>query len=142
MNRKKLCLLIGVLALVVIVVSVSVIVGFSDHNADYQTMRELFESRYPNVYCSGMADYVQFTYDELWAEAHTIAVVTPVDVLSTENSYGIAESGDRFYNAHSVRELEAITFFKNSRELNDVFEIVETCAMLNDDALRRFFIVT
>lgn len=98
-------------------------------------MKELFEDRYSNLYVTGMADYVQFSYEELWERAHTIAVITPLDELSVENSYGISDSGDCFYNAHSIRAVQALTFYKNSKGYSENFEVVEVCAMLDDGSV-------
>lgn len=67
-----------------------------------QSMYELYNLKYPSFRFSCMADFAQYDYQGLWRVAHTIALVTPEDELIQENSRGISETGDRFYNAHSV----------------------------------------
>lgn len=99
------------------------------------TMRELFLDIYTDVQLSGMCNYLQFNYAELTSWAHTIAVVTPLDDLTTENSYGISESGDRFYNAHSVREVQLVEVFKNEKGYKDTMKIAEKCVVLEDGTL-------
>lgn len=100
-----------------------------------QSMYELYNMKYPSFRFTCMADYAQFDYQGLWKRAHTIALVTPEDELTQENSRGISETGDRFYNAHSVRTVRALQFYKNEREYEETFQMVEECAMLADGSV-------
>ncbi len=134
--NKKQAILISVTVL--LLVFAAVIAAFAlkaPGEPGAETMQELFLDIYPDVRVSGMCNYMQFNYDELTNWAHTIAVVTPLDDLTAENSYGISEDGDRFFNAHSVREVQLVEVFKNEKGYKDTMRIAEKCVVLEDGTL-------
>ena len=100
-----------------------------------ESFHELTSKRYSKVALSGMADYSQWDFEGLMGYAHTVALVTPVDELSPDNSFGIEESGDKYHKAYSVRKVEVIEYYKNEKNYGDTFEMAEKCVMLNDGTL-------
>ena len=105
-------------------------VAASSPKQKYSTMKEYYGSKYAAIRSAGMADFMQYTYRELFSYAQTVAVVTPVDELTAENTFGISKSGDIYYNLHSVRRVKALEYFKNEKEYGDEFEITELCGLL------------
>ena len=96
----------------------------------YSTLKEYYGSKYPAIRSAGMADFMQYSYGELFSHAQTVAVVTPADELTAENTFGVAKSGDIYYNLHSVRKVKALEYFKNEKEYGDTFEMAEECGLL------------
>ena len=140
MTKKRRLITIILVCALLLAVSVLGAAGYRKWSTEQtlrgvQTMYELYNLKYPSFRFSSTADYAQFDYSELWREAHTIALVTPEDVLSEENSRGITASGDRFYDAHSVRTVRALRFFKNEHGYPESFSMVEECAMLEDGSV-------
>ena len=113
------------------------VVAASAQKPRYSNMKEYYQSKYASIRGVGMADYMQYTYPELFRHAQTVAVVTPVDELTAENTFGIAKSGDIFYNLHSVRRVKALKYFKNENEYGDTFEMAEECGLLENGTLVR-----
>ena len=136
--RKALkTLLLCFLATALIVGAVVGVSAWREERALRQmtSMKDLFRYKYPAYRVSGMADYAQYTYEGLWRSAYIIALVTPMDELTPENSFGISDTGDRFYEAHSIRRVRALTFYKNDWNYDDEFEMAEYCAMLSDGSV-------
>ena len=114
---------------------ITAILPFNKPQQPYATMRDYTQARYPAIRSAGITDFMQYDYADLFRYAHTVAVVTPLDELTAENTYGVSESGDRYYNIHSLREVKAITYFKNEKEYGDTFTLAEECGVLSDGTL-------
>ena len=127
----------NVYTLISIIMLFAVLFSACGHTASEQpkTMNELFEGIYGTVRLSGMADYAQFDYPGLMDRAHTVALVTPLDELTAENSFGVSESGDKFYNIHSIRQVKVLKYFKNENSFGDTMELAEKCVLLPDGTL-------
>ena len=108
---------------------------FPGEQAAFSTMSEYYLDKYEKIKVSGMSDYAQYDYDMLYNRAHTVAIVTPAEALSTENSYGISADGDRYYNAHSVRTFQVAEYFKNEHNYGETIEIAEKCVLLEDGTI-------
>ena len=93
--------------------------------APYASTKELFLSRYEDIRVRGFVDFAVLDYEELMQRAHTVAVVTPVDKLTAENSFS-----DR-----SVRTVRAVAWFKNEKDYGDIFQMAEYCACLESGTL-------
>ncbi len=117
---------------------ITAILPFNKPQQPYSTMQDYTQAHYPAIRSAGTADFMQYDYANLFRYAHTVAVVTPLDDLTAENTYGVSESGDRYYNIHSVREVKAITYFKNEKEYGDTFTLAEECGVLADGTLVTF----
>ena len=100
-----------------------------------QSMYELYSLKYPSIRVGSNLDYIQYDYQGLWRVAHTIALVTPEDELTQENSSGVSEDGRRVYGARSERRVKALRFFKNERNFEECFSFVEKWAMLADGSV-------
>jgi len=111
------------------------IILFTKPHQHFDTIHDYYNARYTGIHCSGMADFLQYDYSNLFRYAHTVAVVTPLDELSTENTFGISGKDDPYYNIHSVREVKVLEYFKNEQEYGDTFEIAEECGVLEDGTL-------
>ena len=93
--------------------------------APYASTKELFLSRYEDIRVRGFVEFPALDFEELMAQAHTVAIVTPTDDLSAENSRYI----------DSVRTVRAVAWFKNEKNFGDTFEIAEYCVCLDDGTL-------
>jgi len=132
LSKKTLAFsLTGILVCLVL----TAIILFTKPQQRFATIQDYYQARYPAIRSSGMADFVQYDYSDLFRYAHTVAVVTPLDELSVENTFGIAERGDRYYNIHSIREVKVLAYFKNEREYGDTVELAEECGVLEDGTL-------
>ena len=125
---KRILISVGVFVCLVI----AAIVLFPKPQRRFTEIKDYYQTCYPDIRCSGMADYLQFDYPGLFRYAHTAAIVTPLDRLSADNTYGIGESGDIYYNIHSVRKVKVLKYFKNEQGYGDTIELVEECGMLAD----------
>jgi hypothetical protein len=98
------------------------------------SMREYYEGIYGEVRQSGIADYAQFDYTGLYARAAVVALVTPLDDLTRENTF---EWGDKdvLLETYSVREVKALKFYKNVWELDEKFKIAEYCGIAENGAM-------
>ena len=93
--------------------------------APYASTKELFLDRYEDIRVRGFVDFAVLDYEELMQRAHTVAVVTPADELTAENS---------FYDL-SVRTVRVVAWFKNEKDYGDTFAIAESCACLESGTL-------
>ena len=91
--KKSTKVIFGCVLIVIAIVGAVGICLWSDEAnlQNISTMTELFNKKYSSYRMVSNADYMQYTYDELLARAHTIALVTPLDELTPENSYGITD---------------------------------------------------
>ena len=127
MKRKKI-LIFAALCLIFLSFAAGGYLFYRKYTAP-KTMREMMEQLYPHVSMSGMSDYAVFDYDGLMNRAHTVALVTPLDDLTKENTFGVSESGDRYYAIHSVREVQVIQYFKNEKNFGETFTMAEKCGL-------------
>ena len=114
---------------------ITAIISFNKPQQRFATIQDYTQAHYAAIRSAGITDFMQYDYANLFRYAHTVAVVTPLDDLSAENTYGVSESGDRYYNIHSVREVKALTYFKNENEYGDTFTLAEECGVLSDGTL-------
>ena len=119
-QRMAAVLVLGSLAL-----ALCLIWGKAGAPAPYASLKDLYLARYGDIRVRGFVDFAVFDYDELMAQAHTVAIVTPTDDLTAENSFS-----DR-----SVRTVRAVAWFKNEKDYGDTFAIAEYCACLDDGTL-------
>ena len=98
-------------------------------------MSEYYQNIYSSIITSGQSDYMQYDFNGLYKHAHTIALVTPCDELTTQNSHGISSKGDKFYHAYSVRKLSVIEYYKNENNYDSTLEIAEKCVCLDNGSL-------
>mgnify|MGYP007070023742 CR=1 FL=1 len=132
-SRRYLPLiLLGILVVCIILIFTIGRANKKDAPTDF---KEYYQQEYANIAISGSANYMVFDSRLLMQQAHTIAIVTPLDALTTENSYGISSSGDLYYNAHSIRKVQVIQVFKNEKNYDDTIEIAEKCVLLEDGTL-------
>lgn len=129
--KKARCLLVGAVLCLTFVATIFTLMP----KQRYATLKEYYQSKYSAIRGSGMADFMQYTYPELLSYAQTVAVVTPVDELTAENTFGIAKSGDIYYNLHSVRKVKVLEYFKNEMEYGDTLEITELCGLLENGTM-------
>ena len=101
----------------------------------YNSMREFAESQYTSVRVSGMGDYFQYDYKELMEEAQVVAVVKSINDLTVKNSFGISETGDTFFYAFSLREVEVIESFKGEFTAGEKMEVAEKCILLENGTM-------
>ena len=95
---------------------------------------DYYRSIYPNIQGSGLiVELAQFGFSDLLHYAETVAVVTPLDELTADNTFGI--SGKRYDNIHSLRRVKALQYFKNEQGYGDSFEMTEFCGLLEDGTL-------
>ena len=86
------------------------------------------EPEYRIISISG--SYRTFNYNELKEEASVIALVTPVDDLTRQNSTVILGEYGELVSYYAFRELEVITYFKeNEGDTPDTIGIVESAAL-------------
>lgn len=130
LNKTKAVIILFVLLLIG---AIFLIPKKQDNNANLwvipSTMEDLCKQMYSSFNNSDLADYAQFDYDGLYYCAETIALATAADDLTAENSKGIAESGDRYHYAHSVRNVDVLHYYKNEQEYGSSLDIVEECVM-------------
>ena len=136
--HNKYVRLVSTLCLVIsIVLATAFFTGVGDPKADFTTMREFMESIYPKMIQVGFgAERMIYRYDDdtLWNNAHTIALVTPMDELTVENSHIINKWGTprAFFSRRQVRVIE---FFKNEEDYENEFMMAELCVLLEDGTL-------
>ncbi len=101
------------------------------------SMEELVRRYYPNSKQAGMSDYVQFDFDQLFERADTVAIVTPVNQLSAEDSSIVGDevTGNAYYAMYSTREVKAMKYFKNNKNYSDSFEMGEHCILTKEGHL-------
>ena len=99
-----------------------------------ESMMEYYEGIYGDVRQVSISDYAQFDYKGLYARAAVVAIVTPLDNLTTENTF---EWGDKdvLLETYSVREVKAEKFYKNIWELDDKFQIAEYCGIAENGTM-------
>lgn len=111
------------------------IMNMTKAKQSFATIQDYYQSKYRVIRAAGLAEYMQYDYPGLERRAHTIAVVTPLDDLTAENTFGISESGDRYYYIHSVRTVKVLQYFKNEKEYGDTIVMAEMCGSLEDGTL-------
>ncbi len=94
-----------------------------------KTMREMMERIYPVVTVRDQSDREMPSYDQLTQRAYAIAIVTPFDDLTKENSFGLSQSWTSYPAAHSTRRVQAIQYFKNTKALESTLSITEKCGI-------------
>ena len=119
-----------------IILAIIVVIGLTiiiyTHPKAYQTMDEYIASKYPNIITVSQGDYYLPDYLKLKEIAHTIALVTPGDNLTVDNSYMIGEGNDPGYWMHSLRRVKVLEFYKNLRSYTNEITIAETCVKLKN----------
>lgn len=113
-------------------------VTLSNREREFDSMREYMESKYSKIKVSASGDYVQYNYQELMDSALIVAVVTPKDELTVDNSHGVTDSGDIFYVAHSLREVRVVESIKGDMNVGTTIKIAEKCVLLEDGTLVMF----
>ena len=85
-----------------------------------------------------------YSFGALYLRSDVVAIVTPLDDLTAEASYGTRRSNDgsaiyTFVNIdetiHSYREVKAVKYFKNDLELGETFTMYDECALSAEGAL-------
>ena len=85
-----------------------------------------------------------YGFGPLFLQSDVVAIVTPLDDLTAEASYGTRRSNDgsviyTFANIddriHSYREVKVVKYFKNDLELGDTFTMFDECALSVEGAL-------
>ncbi len=123
------------LAAAVNLTALALLSGREQQTPRFSTMEAYYTAQYGEIRTGGMSDYAQYDYERLYSRAHTVAIVTPTEALSAENTYGISPDGDRYYNLHAVRTFQVEAFFKNERGYGETMEIAEKCGRLADGSI-------
>ena len=132
-NKKKLALvLMGVLLCLLL----AAILLFTRPKQRFTTFEDYVHALYPTVRTGGILEYATAyeKYTSLRAKAHTIAVVTPLDELTGENTFAVS-SGKRYTGGYSVRKVRVLKYFKNAKEYGEEFEMAEECGLAEDGTL-------
>ena len=103
-------------------------------NKPAQSLAEYYEGIYGDVRQVSISDYAQYDYKGLYARAAVVAIVTPLDDLTTENTF---EWGDKdiLLETYSVREVKAVKIYKNIWELGNKFQIAEYCGIAENGTM-------
>ena len=138
-NKSKISISIIIVTLVACIVALLFIYRTSNKNSNIttniDTMMDLYNEIYPSFMVSTLSDYAQLDYDQLLFSAQTIALVEAADELTVDNSFGIGKSGDVFYNAYSIRNVDALRYYKNEKEFGKSFEVIQECVCLEDGSV-------
>ncbi|MBR5708982.1 MAG: hypothetical protein IKX41_06315 [Oscillospiraceae bacterium] len=103
--------------------------------APAESMREYYEGIYGELLQTTFPDLMQFDYKGLCDAAGFVAVVTPLDELTAENSFE-AGVGGILTERRSVREVRVVECYKDDLELGRTFKMIEFCGLDEDGALR------
>ena len=133
LSRKTAAfILAGVL--LCLIIAVIIYVEMPKPKQRFAAAEDYYRSIYPNIQGSGLiVELAQFGFSDLLHYAETVAVVTPLDELTADNTFGI--SGKRYDNVHSLRRVKALQYFKNEQGYGDSFEMTEFCGLLEDGTL-------
>lgn len=132
-NKKKLALvLMGILLCLLL----AAILLFARPKQRFTTFEDYVHALYPTVRTGGILEYATAyeKYTSLRAKAHTIAVVTPLDALTRENTFAVS-SGNRYSGGYSVRKVRVLKYFKNEKEFGKEFEMAEECGLAENGNL-------
>ena len=101
----------------------------------YKTMDEMMAAIYPDTHITSMcAERAIYQYNaQLWRAAETVALVTPIDELTSINSF---QAGGR-QSWYSKRQVEVIEFFKNANQYGSEFVMAEQCGLTDEGTLVR-----
>ncbi|MBO6011809.1 MAG: hypothetical protein J6P71_08470, partial [Oscillospiraceae bacterium] len=105
-------------------------------NKPAQSLAEYYEGIYGEIRTVAYGDYMQYDYDALFRQASVVAIVTPLDSLTEENTEGISETGmKKYYGLHSLRKVKAVKYYKNEPDYGESFTIVEQCGVVEGNTL-------
>ena len=131
-RKTAACILAGVL--LCLIIAAIIYVEMPKPKQRFAAAEDYYRSIYPNIQGSGLiVELAQFGFADLFHYAETVAVVTPLDKLTADNTFGI--SGKRYDNVHSLRRVKALQYFKNEQGYGESFEMTELCGLLEDGTL-------
>ncbi len=133
LNKKAF---VPVLAGILLCLILAAILLFTRPRERYASFEDYYHALYPTVATGGILEYgtIYDKYYDLRTKAHTIAVVTPLDALTRENTYATS-SGKRYTGGYSVRKVRVLKYFKNGKEYGEEFEMAEECGLAEDGTL-------
>ena len=133
LNKK---VLVPVLAGILICLILMAISLFMRPKQRFAAFEDYYHALYPTVRTGGILEYAPpyEKYYSLRTKAHTIAVVTPLDELTGENTFAVS-SGKRYTGGYSVRKVRVLKYFKNAKEYGEEFEMAEECGLAEDGTL-------
>lgn len=121
----------GIVFVVAILITSIVLIALTFQKKPDESMEKHFQRIYDKVQVVAFGDYMQYDYGTLFRQASVVAIVTPLDKLTEENTAGISSTGlNKYYNLHSVRKVEAVKFFKNDLDYEDCFTMAEKCGVI------------
>ena len=139
MKKKHLAATLTVCAAVVAAAAVLLVVLLAGREPP--TAEEFYRRIYGESVCGQYFDRI---YGAMYS-ADIIAIVTPLDNLTTEASYAgpryLGPDGQpvTFDNVHSFihsdRKVKVIKYFRDEKGLGDVFTLCEECALSNEGVL-------
>lgn len=131
-NKKLAPVLAGILIFLIL----AAIILFTRPRQRFASFEDYYHALYPTIRTGGILEYAA-TYEkyyDLRIKAHTIAVVTPLDALTRENTFSVS-SGKRYSGGYSVRKVRVLKYFKNANEYGEEFELAEECGLAEDGTL-------
>lgn len=132
-NKKRFAFVFAGFLLCLILAA---IVLFMRPRQRFASFEDYYHALYPTVRTGGILEYgtIYEKYYDLRIKVHTIAVVTPLDELTRENTFSVS-SGNRYSGGYSVRKVRVLKYFKNANEYGEVFELAEECGLAEDGSL-------
>ncbi len=132
LNKKYSLVLVGILICLIL----TAIILFLRPGQRFAAFEDYYHALYPTVRTGGILEYATTyeKYNDLRIKAHTIAVVTPLDELTRENTFAVS-SGKRYSGGYSVRKVRVLQYFKNAKEYGEEFEMAEECGLAEDGTL-------
>ena len=133
LNKK---VFVPVLAGILLCLILAAILLFTRPRERFATFEDYVHALYPTVRTGGILEYATpyEKYETLRTKAHTVAVVTPLDALTRENTYATS-SGNRYSGGYSVRKVRVLKYFKNEKEYGKEFEMAEECGLAENGNL-------